>query len=108
MSLKSEFHRVRNRVFGMGPKEIRLSQDALEVLSLVAYHQPITPKNIDQLRKGNAGSTLRKLLRRELISIERDPKNRKHVEYQTTPRFLELFGLKNIDELPQADELNFK
>jgi segregation and condensation protein B len=108
MSLKSDFHRVRNRVFGMGPKEIRLSQDALEVLSLVAYRQPITPKNIDQLRRGNAGGTLRQLLRRELISLERDPKNRKHVEYQTTPRFLELFGLKHIDELPQADELNFK
>ncbi|GAB4135355.1 MAG: SMC-Scp complex subunit ScpB [Planctomycetaceae bacterium] len=108
MTLKSDYHHVRNRVFGIGPKEIRLSQDALEVLSLVAYQQPVTPQAVDKIRGSSSSGLLRQLLRRELIALERDPENRKHVEYRTTPRFLELFGLNHIDELPQADELSFK
>jgi len=47
-------------------------------------------------------------LRRELISLERDPQDRKNVKYRTTRRFLSVFGLGKLDELPQADELMFK
>lgn len=108
MALKSEFDRVRNRVFGLGPKEIKLSQEALETLSLIAYRQPITPGEIDKLRGQPTAGTLRQLIRRELVALERDPENRKHVEYRTTPRFLEVFGLSQLAELPQADDLNFK
>lgn len=106
--LKSEFDRVRNRVFGVGPKEVRLSQDALEVLSLVAYRQPIAPAEVEKIRQRPASGVLRQLVRRELISIARDPSNRKTVEYRTTDRFLQVFGLNHLDELPQADDLNFK
>lgn len=108
MVLRTEFERVRNRVFGIGPREIKLSQEVLEVLALVAYRQPITQGKIEKLGKSNPGSLLRQLLRRELISIERDPENRKQVKYVTTKRFLSLFGLGRIGELPQADELAFK
>jgi segregation and condensation protein B len=42
MVLRAEFERVRHRVHGLGPKDVKLSQDALEVLALVAYQQPVT------------------------------------------------------------------
>ncbi len=106
--LHEEFQRLRNRVYGIGPREVRLSQDVLEVLALVAYRQPITPAQIEELGKSNAAPVLRQLLRRELISLERDPTDRKLVRYRTTRRFLSVFGLGNLDELPQAEDLLFK
>lgn len=108
MVLREEFERIRNRVFGVGPREVKLSQDVLEVLALVAYRQPITPEEIEELGKEKPGPLLRQLLRRELISLERDVEDRKRVTYSTTKRFLSLFGLGSLDELPQADELAFK
>ncbi|MFT5091897.1 MAG: segregation and condensation protein B [Planctomycetaceae bacterium] len=108
MVLREEFERIRNRVFGIGPREVKLSQDVLEALALVAYRQPITPEEIEELGKEKPGPLLRQLLRRELISLERDAENRKRVTYSTTKRFLSLFGLGSLDELPQADELAFK
>lgn len=106
--LHDEFQRLRNRVYGIGPREVKLSQDVLEVLALVAYRQPVTQTGIEELGKGNPGPALRQLLRRELISLERDPQDRKNVKYRTTRRFLSVFGLGKLDELPQADELMFK
>jgi segregation and condensation protein B len=104
LALLPEFDRVRHRVFGMGPKEVKLSQDALELLALVAYRQPISRAAIDDSGKANASTVLRQLLRRELISLERDDDG-KSVMYRTTPRFLELFGLKSLDDLPQVEDV---
>jgi len=106
--LHDEFQRVRNRVFGVGPREIRLSQSVLEVLALVAYRQPVSRKSIEEQISSSCGPLLRQLLRRELIAIQRDDRNRKKVEYVTTKRFLSVFGLGRISELPQADELGFR
>jgi len=106
--LHDEFQRIRNRVFGVGPREIRLSQSVLEVLALVAYRQPVSQKAIEDQLPSTCGPVLRQLLRRELIAIQRDDKNRKKVEYVTTKRFLSVFGLGSISELPQADELGFR
>ena len=106
--LRDEFNAVRNRVFGIGPREVKLSQDVLEVLALVAYRQPITQKEIEQLGKDSPGGALRQLLRRQIIELQRDEQDRKLVTYSTTPRFLSVFGIGTIDELPQADELAFK
>ena len=108
MVLREEFERIRNRVFGIGPREVKLSQDVLEVLALVAYRQPITSEEIEELGKEKPTPLLRQLLRRELISLERDIENRKRVTYSTSKRFLSLFGIGSLDELPQADELAFK
>jgi len=108
LELRSEYDRVRNRVYGLGPKEVKLSQDAVEVLALVAYRQPITQSGIEKLGKGTPGGALRQLLRRELIYIERGRSRKEDVKYHTTPRFLSLFGLGDLEELPQADELNLK
>ena len=106
--LKSDFERIRNRVYGLGPKDVKLTQDALEVLAMVAYRQPIKREVI--LKKGpkNAGSLLNQLLRRELIVLERVGDTRNDVEYSTTDRFLQVFGLAELNDLPQPDDLSFK
>ena len=108
LELRSEYDRVRNRVYGLGPKEVKLSQDAVEVLALVAYRQPITKSTIEKLGKSSPSGALRQLLRRQLIRIERGKSRKDDIKYHTTPRFLSLFGLGDLEELPQADELNLK
>ena len=108
MALRTEFEPVRNRVYGYGPREIKLSQEALEILSLVAYKQPITQSDIEQLHEPNAKGMLRQLLRRELLTIERTDSTNRDVTYRTSPRFLQVFGLSDLEELPQAEDLEFK
>ncbi len=108
MTLLPEFDRIRNRVFGLGPKEIRLSQDALEVLAVVAYRQPVSRQDVETAWNRNASGVLQQLVRRELIVIQREGKSRKNVKYSTSPRFLSLFGLGSLEELPQADEFSFR
>lgn len=113
LSLLPEFESVRNKVFGYGPKDVKMTQDALEVLSLVAYKQPITKSQMEALGKSNAGSVLRQLVQRELIRIDRahapqNSKNKNDPPYSTTPRFLSLFGLGNLHDLPVAEDFEFK
>jgi segregation and condensation protein B len=113
LALLPEFESVRNKYYGYGPKEVKLSQDVLEVLSLVAYKQPITRSRMEELGKENPGPALRQLLQRELIRIDRphgqESSQSKHdPAYVTTPRFLSLFGLGSLRELPVAEDLEFK
>lgn len=107
MALRPEFEAVRRKVFGFGPREVKLSQDALEILSLVAYQQPISKQDVDRLSKRKASGILNQLLRRELITLERDSETRE-VTYSTAQRFLDLFGLADLEELPRAEDLRFK
>jgi segregation and condensation protein B len=108
LTLRDEFERIRFKAFGLGPKEVRLSQDALEVLALVAYQQPITQPEMEALGKLNPGGVLRQLLRRDLIAIDRSPDEPKTVCYVTTDRFLSLFGIGELDELPRPEEIGYK
>ncbi len=107
LSLRNEYEPLWHRVFGLGPKEIKLSQEALEVLALVAYQQPVSPEKIDELSKRRAGGVLRQLVRRQLLEIERG-ETRKDITYRTTARFLEVFGIRSLDELPRAESLVYK
>jgi segregation and condensation protein B len=76
------------------------------VLALVAYRQPATKQEVDSLRGYDSGSLLRQLVRRGLIAIvQRADAAQREVAYGTTPRFLELFGLTNLDDLPQTEDL---
>ncbi len=113
LSLLPEFESVRNKVFGYGPRDVKLTQDALEVLSLVAYKQPITKSQMEALGKSNSGSVLRQLLQRELIRIDRahappNSKSKNDPPYVTTPRFLSLFGIGKLSDLPVAEDFAFK
>jgi segregation and condensation protein B len=108
LTLRDEFERIRHKVYGLGPKEVRLSQEALEVLAVVAYHQPIKQARVEELGKPGCGPILRQLVRRELIAIARDPEHPKDVNYNTTPRFLSLFGIGSLEELPRHEQVTFK
>jgi segregation and condensation protein B len=107
LALRSDFEPERNRVYGFGPRQVRLSQETLEVLSLVAYRQPISRRTIEDIGKRGAGSHLRQLLQRELVVLDRGDGS-PDVTYRTSPRFLQLFGLRRLEELPQIEDLDFK
>lgn len=107
LTLRSEFDAVRSRVYGVGPRDVKLSQDVLEVLALVAYQQPITHAAVEAA-KPNSANLLRQLLRRELISLTRIDQSRNGVEYRTTTRFLQLFGLGQLSELPRPEDLSIR
>lgn len=108
LTLREDFERIRSKVYGQGPKEVRLSQEAIEVLAVVAYRQPISDSALEELGKPGCGAILRQLLRRELIAVQRQPDNPRDVAYQTTPRFLSLFGIRNLDELPRQEQVGYK
>ncbi|RYG58325.1 SMC-Scp complex subunit ScpB, partial [bacterium] len=86
-------------------KKARLSRAAFEVLAIVAYRQPVTRGDIDSLRGVESGGPLHILLERKLLvpSERKDAPGRPWL-YRTTPRFLDQFGLKSLEDLPELDE----
>ena len=83
----------------------RLSQAALEVLAIVAYLQPATRPQIDQLRGVNSDGALRSLLSKGLIEeVGRLEKPGRPILYGTTPDFLQAFGLDSVAGMPHLDE----
>ena len=108
LQLREEYEPVRNRVFGLGPKEVKLSQEQLEVLALVAYRQPISRQDIEKHGRKNAGGMLRQLLRRQLVVIERGNNPRRDITYRTTERFLEVFNIRDIEDLPTPEQLELR
>lgn len=85
----------------------RLSQAALEVLAIVAYMQPVTRPQIDQVRGVNSDGALRTLLSKGLVEeLGRLETPGRPILYGTTLDFLQYFGLSTLDELPPlaADE----
>lgn len=105
MVLRRTFFPLRNRLYGR-VREARLSQAAVDVLAIVAYRQPLTAEQISQLRGKPSASVLSQLVRRQLLRIERPEGRRQPVRYYTTGRFLELFGLKGPEDLPQAEDID--
>ena len=104
LALKPAYQGLRERIFG-GPREARLSVIALEVLAVVAYKQPVTRNEINSLRGQDSATTLRQLVRLGLIVVERPIPGTTEPTYGTTPRFLEVFGLKSLDDLPKTADL---
>lgn len=107
MNLLEEFSRVRDRFYGR-VREARLSQAAVEVLAAVAYNQPITSDQIKELRGTASGAVLNQLVRRKLLRVERTDEKPKKTEYYVTQRFLDLFGLASLGDLPRSEDLNQK
>ncbi|MCA9147026.1 MAG: SMC-Scp complex subunit ScpB [Planctomycetaceae bacterium] len=105
MQLRPEFARLRDKFYGR-VREAKLSQPAIDVLAMVAYRQPITRDSVSQLRGQSSGAVLSQLVRRELLRIERTEENPRVPMYYTTDRFLDLFGMASIDELPQSQEFD--
>jgi segregation and condensation protein B len=88
------------------PGETRLSAPGLETLAVIAYRQPVPRADIEAIRGVNCGEILRQLLERDLVRIEgRSEELGRPYLYSTTKRFLELFGLVHLDDLPGDDGL---
>ncbi|MCA9637564.1 MAG: SMC-Scp complex subunit ScpB, partial [Myxococcales bacterium] len=82
-------------------KPVRLSRSQLETLSIVAYRQPITRPEIDEVRGVDSGAVLKALLERELIQIVgKKEEVGRPLLYGTTHRFLEFFDLRSLRDLP--------
>ena len=86
--------------------KLKLSPQALETLSIVAYRQPITRADIKAIRGVDPVDTLKLLMDRGLVRLGGydDALGRPYL-YETTPRFLELFGLRDLADLPNAEAL---
>ena len=102
--LQPRFRGVLDRLYG-STREARLSPAALDVLSLVAYRQPIAKQEVEALRGAESGSALRQLVRLGLIAVQRGESEQRQVTYSTTPRFLTLFQLRSLDDLPRTQDL---
>jgi len=86
------------------PVEVRLSPAAMETLSIIAYQQPILRAKIEEIRGVQSGEILRQLLEMDLIRItgRLDEPGRPFL-YGTTKRFLQVYGLTSIDDLPKGE-----
>lgn len=104
MSVRPEFAPLRDHFYGR-IREARLSQPAIEILAIVAYQQPITTEQIDRLRGKPSGAVLSQLVRRDLLRIERPAEKKAQPIYHTTDRFLDLFDLEDLAELPRSQEI---
>lgn len=88
------------------PGESRLSAPALETLAVIAYRQPVPRADIEAVRGVNCGEILRQLMERDLVRISgRSEELGRPFLYATTKRFLQLFGLMTVEELPRGEEL---
>jgi segregation and condensation protein B len=88
------------------PVEVRLSAPALETLAVVAYRQPVLRAQIEAIRGVDCGEILRQLMDRDLVrTAGRAAELGRPYWYATTKRFLQVFGLRHLDDLPRADAL---
>lgn len=87
-------------------RQVRLSQSAIDVMAVVAYNQPATKQQIENIRKKPCGGVLSQLVKRELLSVEPGETDPKIKYYSTTDRFLDLFSLDEIADLPQSHEVS--
>ncbi len=95
---------LRERLFG-GPRETRLGHLAVDVLSVVAYRQPVDKAEVDAIRGTDSGAILRHLVRLGLVVVQhRAEAGIRAVRYGTTARFLQVFGLSSLDELPRLGD----
>jgi segregation and condensation protein B len=110
LALCDEFNGIRDQVLGR-LREARLSQAAIDVMAIVAYHQPVTSEEVAKLRGKPSGALLSQLVRRQLLRVDRgeegDDRSRKP-RYATTTKFLDFFGIERIEELPRPQDVERK
>jgi segregation and condensation protein B len=106
LSTKSEYSQYIKRLVKFETRQ-NLSQAALETLAIVAYKQPITKSDIDEIRGVRSDRAVATLLERNLIKeAGRLEATGRPILYSTTDEFLKYFGFKNIEELPELIEFN--
>ncbi|RMD68661.1 MAG: SMC-Scp complex subunit ScpB, partial [Bacteroidetes bacterium] len=83
----------------------RLSRAALETLAIIAYKQPVTKGEVEQIRGVNCDYTIQKLLEKELVAIVgRSEGPGRPLLYGTSEKFMDYFGLKSLDDLPKPKD----
>ena len=86
-------------------KRVRLSKAAIETAAIIAYNQPVTRSEIDEIRGVHSDSSIAKLLEHGLIKISGRKGKAGGLLYVTTQKFLEIFGLDALENLPGIDEI---
>lgn len=105
LRLREQFSGLRDKFYGR-IREAKLSQQAIDVLALVAYRQPLTTEEVTELRGRPSGAVLSQLVRRQLLRIERPDQKPRKPRYFTTDRFLDLFGMAAVEELPHSQDVD--
>lgn len=101
---KGAYHHIAGHYLKQLTKR-RLSKVALETLAIVAYRQPVSRSEIEQIRGVNADYAIEKLLEKELIEIAgRSSGPGKPLLYTTSGKFMDYFGLKSMEDMPQLKE----
>jgi len=101
---KKNFHQVISLLQAQRSKK-KLSQAALETLAIVAYKQPVTKPDVEQIRGVNCDYSIQKLLEKELIAIVgKSEALGKPILYGTSPLFMDYFGINDLAELPQMKD----
>ena len=101
-----EFSPWLRSLLGVKSRPPRLTQAALETLTIIAYRQPVTRGEVEQVRGVSVDGTMQTLLERNLVEQSgRAEVVGRPALYSTTPLFLEYFGLRSLEDLPAADEL---
>ncbi|MGL5254418.1 MAG: SMC-Scp complex subunit ScpB [Brevinema sp.] len=106
MATNPLFKEEMRELFG-SKDENRLSDTIMEILAIVAYKQPITKEEIDKIRGVNSSRSLNSLLGLKLIDIVGSDDLLEEPLYGTTKRFLEVFRLKSLRDLPSPENLDF-
>lgn len=102
---KKNYHQVISLLQAQRSKK-KLSQAALETLAIIAYKQPVTKPDIEQIRGVNCDYSIQKLLEKELISIVgKSDALGKPILYGTSILFMDYFGINDIAELPQMKDI---
>ena len=105
MTTLPDFEQWVRRVF-VGRGRLRLSPQALETLSIIAYKQPVSKPTMESIRGINCDGVIRTLLERNLVTIKgRAESPGRPILYGTTNEFLRYFGLYNLKDLPELKEI---
>ena len=90
----------------IGAKPTRLSRAAIETMAIVAYRQPVTRQEVEEIRGVDAGGMLRSLLEKRLLTVMgRKEEPGRPLLYGTSPDFLALYGLRDLSDLPSMRDL---
>jgi segregation and condensation protein B len=107
MQIRERYDAVRQRFHGR-VREAKLTPPAIEVLSVVAYRQPLTSEDVTKIRGSGSRVILNQLVRRGLLRIERPSAAPQKPVYRTTLRFNQLFRIDSPLDLPSSEDLDDK
>lgn len=102
---KRDYHKIINQLQLQRSKK-KLSQSAMETLAIVAYRQPVTKLEIEQIRGVNSDYSIQKLLEKDLIQIcGKSESIGKPLLYGTSSLFMDYFGINNASDLPKLNDV---